>query len=612
MPHDISLIATIAVGFVLAFIGGMAAQKLKLPPLVGYLLAGVAIGPFTPGFVADASLAGQLAEIGVMLLMFGVGLHFSINDLLAVRAIAVPGAIAQIVVATGSGVLMALFWGWGLGAGLVFGLALSVASTVVLLRALEQRNELDTVNGQIAVGWLIVEDLAMVLALVLLPAVAGALGGTAGSGSVASQLSGGGLAFTLLLTLGKVAIFTALVFIVGTRAVPWMLKHVARTGSRELFTLGVLAIALGIAFGSAELFGVSFALGAFFAGVVLAESDFSHKAAADSLPLQDAFAVLFFVSVGMLFDPSILVREPLAVLATVLLIVFGKSIAAFAIVLLRGYPVTTALTVSASLAQIGEFSFILAGLGVALGLLPPEGRDLILAGAILSITLNPLVFATIRPVTEWLKEKPRLLGTLEKFSDSGALPDGAKHFDLRNHAIIVGYGRVGSMIGDVLKAQGLDFVVIDQDRRRVEDLRSRDIKAIYGDASMPGVLEAADVATARLLILAIPPSYRKRQILELAREANPEIDTAVRTHSASEVGYLKSRGIGLAVMGTREVALGLLGYALTSLGVPPQSADAVVKEARLSGEGAAFEQQDDGDMPAATPELRGHSEDSEE
>ena len=604
MEHDISLIATISMGLVLAFIGGMIANKLRLPPLVGYLLAGVALGPFTPGFVGDAHIAGQLAEIGVMLLMFGVGLHFSINDLLAVRGIAIPGAIAQIAVATLFGVALAHLWGWGLGAGLVFGLALSVASTVVLLRALEQRNELDSVNGKIAVGWLIVEDLAMVLALVLLPALAGALGADGGSRGVASQLSGDSVWLTLVLTLGKVALFTALVFVVGTRAVPWMLKHVARTGSRELFTLSVLATALGIAYGSAELFGVSFALGAFFAGIVLSESDFSHKAAADSLPFQDAFAVLFFVSVGMLFDPSILIRDPLSVLAVLFLIVFGKSIAAFAIVMLRGFPVRTALTVSASLAQIGEFSFILVALGVSLGMLPPEGRDLVLAGAILSITLNPLVFAAIEPIMGWIKARPALAARLERASADELVNAGAVEAGLKDHAIIVGYGRVGEVIGEQLKAQGLDFVVIEEDRRRLEELRRQGLNAIYGDAAAVGVLDAAGVANAKILIVAIPPGMLKRRIIELAREANPAIQTAVRTHRASELAYLKSQGVGFAIMGTREVALGLLGFALTSMGYSDKKAQAVVQEARLSGDGAAF----DRELLEATPELREHKE----
>jgi CPA2 family monovalent cation:H+ antiporter-2 len=389
LHHETSLITILAMGFVLAFALGFLAIRLRLPPIVGYLLAGIVLGPFTPGMVADTALAGQLAEIGVILLMFGVGLHFSGADLMAVRWIAVPGAIAQIVIATAVGAAMAMLWGWSLGAGLVLGLALSVASTVVLLRALEERGAVDSVNGRIAVGWLIVEDLAMVLALVLLPAAAELQGGSG------AALSTTDLLIDLGLTMGKVILFVVIVMLVGPRVVPWLLSQVARVGSRELFTLAVLAVALGIAYGSAELFGVSFALGAFFAGLVLSESRFSHKAAADSLPLQDAFAVLFFVSVGMLFDPMIVVREPLAVLAVLLLILIGKSLAAMGLVLLLGYPMSTALTVSASLAQIGEFSFILAGLGIALGLMPPEGRDLILAGALLSITVNPLVFAVI-------------------------------------------------------------------------------------------------------------------------------------------------------------------------------------------------------------------------
>ncbi|OWJ68290.1 cation:proton antiporter [Inquilinus limosus] len=390
MHGEATLIATAAAGFVLAFAFGFLAHRLRLPPLVGYLVAGIAVGPFTPGFVADAGLAAELAEMGVILLMFGVGLHFSAADLMAVRSVAIPGAVGQIVLATLIGMGLAAAWGWGLGAGLVLGLSLSVASTVVLLKALEERNGVATPNGRIAVGWLIVEDLAMVLALVLLPAFAGMLGGHAdGHGGDTDIVT------ELLLTLGKVAAFVALAMLLGPKVVPWVLKQVARTGSRELFTLSVLAVAVGIAYGSAVVFGVSFALGAFFAGVVLSESDFSHRAAANSMPLQDAFAVLFFVSVGMLFDPSIVLREPLAVAAVVALIILGKSIVAFGIVLLLRYPAATALTVAASLAQIGEFSFILAGLGLSMGLLPPEGRDLVLAGALISITLNPLVFAAV-------------------------------------------------------------------------------------------------------------------------------------------------------------------------------------------------------------------------
>ncbi|MGH8238144.1 MAG: monovalent cation:proton antiporter-2 (CPA2) family protein, partial [Steroidobacteraceae bacterium] len=415
MPHESKLIALIAVGFVLALAFGFLAARVRLPPLVGYLVAGIAIGPFTPGFVADANLASELAEIGVILLMFGVGLHFSISTLLRVRAIALPGAVAQIAVATAIGAGLARWWGWDLSAGLVFGLALSVASTVVLLRALEQRNELDTENGHIAVGWLIVEDLATVLALVFLPALA-----TDGATDAGSLLTGLGM------TALKVAVFVALMLVGGRRIVPWILHHVARAGSRELFTLAVLAIALGIAYGSAHLFDVSFALGAFFAGVVLAETELSHQAAENSLPLQDAFAVMFFVSVGMLFDPSVVLERPLELVGVLFVIVVGKSLAAFAIVLVFGYPVRTALTISASLAQIGEFSFILAGLGVALGLLPPEGRDLILAGALLSITFNPFAFGMIAPMTRWLDRHPRVTALLERRNRRQPAPPGAQ------------------------------------------------------------------------------------------------------------------------------------------------------------------------------------------
>jgi CPA2 family monovalent cation:H+ antiporter-2 len=413
MPHDVALIATIAIGFAFAFIFGFIANRLSLPPLVGYLVAGVVVGPNTPGFVADSAMAGQLAEIGVMLLMFGVGLHFSIADLIAVRRIAIPGAIGQIAIATAIGTGMALAWGWSFGAGLVLGLSLSVASTVVLLKALEERNAVKTPNGRIAIGWLIVEDLAMVLTLVLLPAFAEALGGRVSDGHHGTHDRG--LLVVLAITLTKVAAFIAIVLLVGPRVLPWMLRQVARTGSRELFTLCVLAVALGIAFSSAKLFGVSFALGAFFAGMVLHESDLSHKAAANSLPLQDAFAVLFFISVGMLFDPSIILREPDMVAAVLLLILVGKSLVAFGIVLVLGYPLSTALIVSASLAQIGEFSFILAGLGITYGLMESEGLNLILAGALLSITLNPLVFAGADRLIRWVRANPQLK---QRFGDS--------------------------------------------------------------------------------------------------------------------------------------------------------------------------------------------------
>jgi CPA2 family monovalent cation:H+ antiporter-2 len=574
MHHDTALLATIAIGLALAFLLGFAAARLRLPPLVGYLVAGVVVGPFTPGFVADAALASQLAELGVILLMFGVGLHFSLRDLLAVRKIAVPGAIAQIGAATALGIGVSRLWGWSFGAGLVFGLALSVASTVVLLRALDELGVLESVNGRIAIGWLIVEDLAMVLALVLLPALAESLGGTAAADGRP------GLLATLAITLGKVALFLALMLFVGARVVPWMLEQVARVGTRELFTLSVLALALGIAFGSAVLFGVSFALGAFFAGVVINGSDVSHAAAAEALPLQDAFAVLFFVSVGMLFDPSVLVRAPLHVLAVLAIILLGKSVAACAIVLLFRYPIGTALTVSASLAQIGEFSFILAGLGMSLGLLPREGQSLILAGALISITVNPLMFRATAAIERWIRNHPRLVSALERPSPVPVSLPGDGNA-LRGHAIIVGFGRVGSTIGKALDKHSLPYLVIEQDRLVVEKLRARGVHAVFGDAARPGILEHAHTEHARVLIVTAPEPIHARRVVTLARRLNPEVDTVVRTHTSADQAYLERLGVGLAVMGERELALGMTRYALRGLGVAADDAEMSVQAMRL-------------------------------
>jgi CPA2 family monovalent cation:H+ antiporter-2 len=583
MSHSTSLIATIVVGLVLAFGCGFLASRLRLPPLVGYLLAGIAVGPFTPGFVADASLAGQLAEIGVILLMFGIGLHFSIKDLLAVYTIAVPGALAQITISTAACAVLAVLWGWSVAAGLLLGLALSVASTVVLLRILEGRSALDKDDGRIAIGWLIVQDVVMVLVLVLLPALAGSSEG--GLANSARQAAGYEIGVTLALTIGKVVLFLASVLIVGTRLVPWLLDQVARTGSRELFTLSVLAAALGIAYGSAELFGVSFALGAFFAGVVLSESDLSHQAAAESLPFRDAFAVLFFVSVGMLFDPLILAREPLRILTVLLVIVVAKSLPAIIIVLAFRHPVTTAFKVSAGLAQIGEFSFILAGLGVALGLLPPEGRDLILAGAMLSITLNPLVFVAAERSAAWLQARPGLRARLEQPGDllAGARP-GADASKWRGHAVIVGYGRVGGPIGRALNEQDLPFVIVESNRWRAEELRAQGLPVVWGDAAAPGVLEAAHVEHARLLVIAAPDGFQARRILELARRVNPRIDTVVRTHGDSDLAYLQRQGVGMALMGERELAFGMMDYALRSFGLSEDRARLIVQGFRTSGE----------------------------
>jgi CPA2 family monovalent cation:H+ antiporter-2 len=520
---------------------------------------------------------------------------------MAVRTIALPGAIVQILAATAMGGALALAWGWGLGAGLVFGLALSVASTVVLLRALEERRLLDSDKGRIAVGWLIVEDLAMVLALVLLPALAPSLGGD-GAGA-AHHAGDGNIWLTLGLTLAKVGVFAAVMLVGGRRFVPWLLDQAARTGSRELFTLAVLALALGIAFGSAELFGVSFALGAFFAGMVLAESDLSHQAAADSLPLQDAFAVLFFVSVGMLFDPGILIREPLSVLAVLGVILIGKSLAAVAIVLAFRHPLGTALTIAASLAQIGEFSFILVSLGLSLKLLPEEGRDLILGGAILSITLNPLFFALTDWVGRKVAERPSLAARFER-KGAAALAVTSESPPHRGHAIIIGYGRVGSTIGKALKAWDLPYIVLDRDRRRVLELRQEGIEAVFGDATAPGILQAADIAQARLIVIATPEAHTTRRIVELAREIHPGIDTLVRTHNDGERRHFEEQGVGLVLMAERELAFGMTLYALRSLGLKEGEARIFVDSTRVESRSAPIETAID----QVTPELRPHKE----
>ena len=569
MPHSINLITTIAAAFGLALVFGLVAARLKLPPLVGYLIAGILIGPHTPGFVADMELAGQLAEIGVMLLMFGVGLHLSIDDLLSVRKIALPGAVVQIAAATLLGMAVAHFWGWSIGAGLVFGLALSVASTVVLLKALESRGVMDSMNGRIAVGWLVVEDLVMVLALVLLPPLAGVLGGSGDSVNTTELLK------TIGYTLGQVVIFVVLMLVVGRRLFPWILWQVARTASRELFTLCVIAAALGIAYGAAALFGVSFALGAFFAGMVLRESELSHRAAEESLPLRDAFAVLFFVSVGMLFDPRMLIEQPLHILAVVAIIVIGKSLAAFAIVLAFRYPLNTALTVSASLAQIGEFSFILAGLGVALKLLPVEGQNLILAGAVISIAVNPLVFSLIDPLCKWIQSRSDVARKMERPNDPLAvLPDTTEATLLTGHVLIVGHGRVGRRIADALSEQGIAVVVAEQNRETVETLRARGIPAVSGDAAEPAVLIQAHVARARMLVIAMSDSARAQRMIETAHILNPAIEIIVLTHSDEEAKLLLSDRPDRVFIGETELASGMTQYVLDRIkeggdGKPP-------------------------------------------
>jgi CPA2 family monovalent cation:H+ antiporter-2 len=558
MHHELSLITTIAAALGFGLLFGMLAMRLKLPALVGYLAAGVLIGPATPGFVADMALASQLAEIGVMLLMFGVGLHFSMRDLLEVKGIALPGALLQIAVATVMGMGLAHFLGWSLGAGLVFGLALSVASTVVLLRALEALGVLDSMNGRIAVGWLVVEDLVMVLVLVMLPALSGPLGGKGDAGADLWPALG--------KTLLQVGAFIAFMLVIGRKIFPWFLWKVAKTGSRELFTLAVIAAAVGIAYGSSALFGVSFALGAFFAGMVLRESELSHRAAEESLPLRDAFSVLFFVSVGMLFDPMVVVEYPLEVLATVAIIVFGKSLAAFVLVLVLRYPLNTALTVSASLAQIGEFSFILAALGMSLGLLPELGQNLILAGAIISIAVNPLLFTAVEPLQRWMRERSELARKLESRDDPLAtLPMDTAHEKLSGQVVLVGYGRVGRRIAADLLARGVHFVVAEQNREVVERLRAEGIPAVAGDASEPAVLIQAHITHAALLVIATPDTFHVRRMVEIAQMLNPSIQAVVRTHNANEAVLLREDTGGKVFVGEEELADSMTRHVVATL-----------------------------------------------
>jgi CPA2 family monovalent cation:H+ antiporter-2 len=554
-----TLIATIVIGLGLAFVFGAIAHRLKIPLLIGYIVAGVIIGPFTPGYVADQGIALQLAEVGVILLMFGVGLHFSPHDLLSVKAVAVPGAVGQMVLVSALGFGLARLMGWTSGAGVVFGLALSVASTVVVLRAMQDRRLVDTDRGRIIVGWLIVEDLAMVLVLVLLPALATMLGGQSPQqldiGWFGGFLDSHSIWSALGLTVAKLAAYLLLMLVVGQRIIPWILHYVAHSGSRELFRLAVLVLALGVAFGSAELFGVSFALGAFFAGMVLAESTLSQQAAQETLPLRDAFAVLFFVSVGMLFDPGIIMREPGPVFATFLIIVGGNALAAFLIVLALRQPLFTAVTGAAALSQIGEFSFILAGLGVGLQLLPETGRDLILAGAILSILSNPILFFALDKARPWLGESPHKTQHV-----AVAEPHTTEELpvtSLRNHAVIVGCGRVGSLVAEAMVTQGLPFLVIEERGEVVDRLRTRGIEAIAGNAAQFGILKAANLSGARWFISAIPNPFENGNLIEQARAANPNLEIIARAHSDDEVEHLTKFGADLIIMGEREIARGI-------------------------------------------------------
>jgi CPA2 family monovalent cation:H+ antiporter-2 len=557
LPYHTPLISTIVVALVLAFVLGAVANRFRVSPLVGYLLAGVLIGPFTPGYVADQGVAKDLAEIGVILLMFGVGLHFTLQDLLSVKAIAIPGALVQIASATVLGMGLAWLLGWTVGAGLVFGLALSVASTVVLLRALQERRLIDTERGRIAVGWLVVEDLAMVLALVLIPALGGIFQDSAGAGLTE-------LATPVLVTFAKVAAFVALMLVVGKRVIPAVLHWVAHTGSRELFRLAVLAMALGVAFGASQLFDVSFALGAFFAGMILSESELSQRAAQESLPLRDAFAVLFFVSVGMLVDPVIIVRDPLPLIATLLIVLLGKSIAAFALVRSFGYPKGHAFTVSASLAQIGEFSFILVGLGVSLALLPERGRDLVLAAAIVSILLNPVLFAAVDRYLSKGKPAEAAPGAKAPQAVPGASAGESSTREpvpatgLTDHVVLVGYGRVGRVVSGGLGVRQIPILLIEEMRQRAAHARAEGMEVIQGSGTDGDILRAANLRRARCLIVAIPDAFEGGQVVAQARAINPELRIVARSHSDEETEHLKKHGAGRVIMGEHEIAMAML------------------------------------------------------
>jgi monovalent cation:H+ antiporter-2, CPA2 family len=576
MDHEPVLISTIAIGLTAAFIGGFVARRLGLPTIVGYIAAGIVIGPFTPGLVADPAIATELAEVGVILLMFGVGIQFSFRELLAVRWIAIPGALIQTVVATALGVWLGSALGWGMGGGLVLGLALSIASTVVLLRALADRNEEDTTQGHIAVGWLIVEDLLAVLVLVLLPAVAPALGGTATDGGAPTDP-----VVAVALALGKAAVFAILMAVAGARIVPWLMLAVARQGSRELFSLAVLAIALGLAYVSSSVFGVSFALGAFLAGAVVGQSDMSHQAAADALPLRDAFAVLFFVSVGMLLDPTYLLANPLPVLAVLALVIGAKAVTKFTVVAVAGYPPRVALTVGAGLAQIGEFSFIVGTMGRVLGLLPEDGYQLIVAGALLSITVNPFLFRLIPPLERTIRDTRVIKALMERRAGELARLPAEEQEGLRQHAIICGYGRVGRLIGPALERRGFRYVVVTQQRDEVDRLRTQGVPAIYGDAANPVVLEMARIGTSRLVVVATSEPNETRLIVERVRDLNDNVDIVVRTHNDIEAAQLRSLGTKVQVVhGERELAVQMARYALRRFGVSATEAEAIAQGLR--------------------------------
>jgi CPA2 family monovalent cation:H+ antiporter-2 len=564
--HDLDLIFTLTGGLAVAVVFGFLTDRAGLSPIVGYVLAGIAVGPHTPGFNADPRLAEQLAEVGVILLMFGVGLQFHLHDLLAVRRVAIPGAIAQSAVATVLGALVARAIGWDWSAGILFGMAISVASTVVLVRVLADNRDLHTSAGRIAVGWLVVEDLLTVLALVLLPAIFGE-----GKG-------GGGAALAVAVALVKVSILVAFTFLVGGRVIPWLLTHIARTRSRELFTLTVLVVALGIAVGSAMVFGVSMALGAFLAGMVVGRSEFSFRAASEALPMRDAFAVLFFVSVGMLLDPGTFLAAPLAILATLAIILVGKPLAAFAMVLALGYSGKTGLVVGVALAQIGEFSFILANLGKALGVLSLEATNVLVAAALVSIGLNPALYRAVDPVANWIERQERLRRYLKRRKQPAAPAERvaeATHEPVSpdHRAVVVGYGPVGQTVTRLLRENDVEPTVIELNHDAVGRLKRQSIAAVYGDAALGETLKGAGVAEAGSLILSASGLTHGAEIIRLARELNPEIRVLARANYVAEIAPLRRAGADAVFSGEGELALAFTVAVLGDLGATAEQID---------------------------------------
>ena len=579
--HDLDLIVTLAGGLAAALAFGYVTQRLGLSPIVGYLLAGIAVGPATPGFVADRAMAEQLAELGIILLMFGVGLQFHFEELLAVRRIAIPGAVVQSLAATVLGAVVIHWLGWGWTAGVVYGLAISVASTVVLVRVLSDSGDLHTPTGHIAVGWLVMEDLFTVVVLVLLPLVFGS-----------QATSPGGVAVELLLALLKIAALVAFTFLVGGRVIPWLLGHVAATRSRELFTLTILVVALGIAVGSAMVFGVSMALGAFLAGMVVGRSDFSLRAASEALPMRDAFAVLFFVSVGMLFEPVALLKSPAIVLLTLVVVMIGKPLAAFGITAVLGYPSRVALAVAAVLGQIGEFSFILAALGRELGILPAAATNGLVAAAIVSISVNPLIYRTVAPLEQGLAHRPRLwrlLNAQSRAPSAGAPPETAEAaVDPQYRAVIIGYGAVGRTVTRLLREQGIEPAIIEMNLTTVQQLRAAGVKAFYGDATLRATLEQAGVGDAGTFILSVSGLRGAEEVIRLAREIDPRIHILARTRYLAEIPAVRRAGADRVFSGEGEVALAMTESVLADLGATPEQMDrerAQVHDDLFSAEG---------------------------